>query len=283
MKTHTSIAISALAGMLQFSLVAAPKELPLRRSTGIAIYESTTTRAVATEYGVEPAALAFSTTTTYDFYSSPLASPCDLTSHDKGGGRIYVQNLSDSHANDFSVTARMQFYDYDPATGAQALIVDTGASNQKNVDAGKTVNLSLPKVALTADKSIPSGHLLRVAVTIDVITGNPAGFGQLLYDGKRANSSAAFLSEDTNLSLNFVPSVPPTQPNSSLEMLFNGSAKITCSGSPNQSYGIQATTSLASPSWTTIGTNTTGADGLCEFIDNDASHFPARFYRIVVQ
>jgi hypothetical protein len=60
----------------------------------------------------------------------------------------------------------------------------------------------------------------------------------------------------------------------------NGMAQISFAGAPNSSYLIQATTNLAPPvSWTSISTNTSGTNGLFQFIDSDSTNFPMRFYR----
>src|SRR5439155_24201804 len=117
-----------------------------------------------TGYGTNLLGLAFAATTTYDFYSPPLSLPTALTAKDKGGGTVFMNNVSPSHANDFSVTGRMQFYDYDPATGAETLIVDTGVSGAKNVNRVQSVNWGLPNVSLTANTAGAAGHILHVGV-----------------------------------------------------------------------------------------------------------------------
>jgi len=64
-----------------------------------------------------------------------------------------------------------------------------------------------------------------------------------------------------------------------IQMLPDSSAKLTCCGSPGQSYLIQATTNLLTPVWTAISTNTAGSNSLFSFIDLDAKLCPCRFYR----
>jgi hypothetical protein len=274
--------VFAAAALTCATILAAPRELALRSETATSIYAGSASQTIETTYGTNLASLTFSGTATYDFYSPPLALPTALTTLDKGGGKIFMQNVSSSHANDFQVTGEMQFFDYDPANGTQTLIVDTGASPPKDVNAGQVVNWALPNVLLSSNKTVPTGHRLHVAVRLALVSGNPAGFGQLLYNGTRAVTSVAFLSEDNAASWTFgalVSSSQTTTSTTSIKMLVDGSAQITCAGSPNQSYLVQATTSLSSPSWTTIATNTTGADGLFVFVDTDAPNFPARFYR----
>jgi len=278
MKNYSVFAVIGLVGAFHVTVAAAPRELPLRWESGTCIYGASTSQTIETTYGTNLAALTFSQTTTYDFYSPPLASATPLTTANKGGGKIFMQNLSPSHANDFQLTGQMRFYDYDPANGTQTLIVDTGASTFKDVNAGQLVNWALPNVLLPSNKTVPAGHLLHVAVTLGLVSGNPGGFGRLLYNGPKNGSSTAFLSEDNGASWNYAAPITPSQANS-IQMLADGCAKITCAGFPSQSYVVQATTSLSSPTWATIATNTAGLDGLFVFVDMDAPNFPARFYR----
>jgi hypothetical protein len=65
-----------------------------------------------------------------------------------------------------------------------------------------------------------------------------------------------------------------------MTVLGDGTAQIDFAGIPNRTYLIQAATNLTPViSWTTIGTNTAGTNGLFEFIDLDATNFPTRYYR----
>src|SRR3954462_6355571 len=99
----------ALGGTLIFSAAAsaAPRTLPLRLEPGTCIYGASTSQTVETTYGTNLTGLAFSGTTTYHFYTPPLALPTALTSKDKGGGTIFMKNISPSHANDFVVSGGM--------------------------------------------------------------------------------------------------------------------------------------------------------------------------------
>ncbi len=56
----------------------------------------------------------------------------------------------------------------------------------------------------------------------------------------------------------------------------NGPA-IILSGSPNQSYVLQA--SFDMHNWTSLSTNVTDSNGLFTFVDSDATNYPSRFYR----
>ena len=71
-------------------------------------------QAVETVFGTSLAALPFSGTTTYHFYSLPMGEPVPLTTKSKGGGVVFMRNTAGSAANDFKVLGRIQYYDYDP-------------------------------------------------------------------------------------------------------------------------------------------------------------------------
>jgi hypothetical protein len=69
----------------------------------------------------------------------------------------------------------------------------------------------------------------------------------------------------------------------SLQVQPDSSTKITCCGFPGQTYLLQASASMITPSWTTIATNTVGASAVFTFIDLDAKNYPCRFYRTMPQ
>ena len=62
----------------------------------------------------------------------------------------------------------------------------------------------------------------------------------------------------------------------------DGAMVLDCGGAANQTYLLQASPDLQPNSWSTIGTNTTGSNGLMTYIDSDANNFPHRFYRTAI-
>jgi hypothetical protein len=272
-------AILITAGVQSANSLAGTRDLPLRNEPATCVYQASTSQTVENTYGTNLTGLAFSGTATYDFYSPPLASATTLYAGDKGGGTIYMANTSSSHANDFVVAGGIRFYDYDPSCGSHVLLADTGDSAGKNVFRGQSVNWKLPNGSVSADATIPPGHLLHVAVTLTLVSDNPAGFGQLLYNGAQGTSTIAFLTQNNNVVWTFAPPVLPNQCARSICLTDNGCAKVSCAGFPNQTYVIQATSSLSNPNWITIATNTAGADGLFSFVDSDTRDLAARFYR----
>jgi hypothetical protein len=265
-----------LLGAAVGNAVAGPEDLALRCETGACIYHGSTTQTIETSFGTNLAALAFEGTTTYDFYSPPLAAATALTTKDKAAGTIVMENTSTSNADDFTVKGRMQYFDYDPATGAETLIVDTTDSGTQDVQHGEKMNCNLPKVNLAVDHTVPASHLLHIAVTVTLVSGNPGNYGHLLYNGARGSSTAGQLHQNNAARWAFA------QPGTATVLLCKppgGCASLTCSGIPNSTYLIQATTNLAAPTWTTIATATAGSNGLFNFTDPDSTNYPCRFYR----
>jgi hypothetical protein len=230
-------------------------------------------QAVETVFGSNLTGLPFSHTTNYHFYSPPMSEAVALTTSAKGGGVIFMKNTATSGANDFSVLGRMQYFDYDPATGADSLIVDTTDSTQKNVNHGQTVNWAIPNQNLPAAKTLAKGHLLHIALTLTLVSGNPGAFGQLLYNGPSGSSTVALFPQ--NISMTWT-----VQSVLSISKQANRTMLLSCSGTPAEVYTIQAATNLASGNWTTLGITTADATGFCSYIDTDSTNYPCRFYRV---
>ncbi len=256
----------------------------------LAIHNGVTTQAIETSYGTNLLGLPFTGTTTYDFYSTPLMAAVSLPTSDQGKGIVCLQNTSPTSANDFQVTGQMRYYDYNPVTGTDTLIVDTGASSVENVPHGQTANWDMNSVHVPANYTMPAGDLLHVAVTVTVVSGNPGAGAQVLYNGRKGSTTIADITYPA--SGNFGgplvwpvtsgPVAPPTM--LSISVSGDPAAQISCSGTPGATYLIQATTNLGNASsWVTIGTNVAGANGLFTYIDNDATNYPSRFYRATAQ
>jgi hypothetical protein len=159
-------------------------------------------QAIETTFGTNVVAAPFTATTTYDFFSALLLQPTALTTAHKGSGTIFMHNGGRGAGSDFTVTAQARYYDCDPATGVNVLIVDTGASASQNVKHGKTASWSLPKVSLPASRTLAIGHKLHLTLTITRVSGNVAN-GQLLFNGASGTSTTVLLPENNNATWNF--------------------------------------------------------------------------------
>jgi hypothetical protein len=288
-QTNTKAACSALL-VGAFLMLACAREagamstpLVLRwEQNGVHIHNGATSQTIETAFGTNLLGLAFTGTTTYDFYSPPLGASVMLTATNKGGGRICMRNTGTSATNDFSASGRMQFFDYDPATGTETLIADTAASAAKEVKHGQTVKWALGNAPLDGNTTIRAGHMIHIAMTIGLVSGDPGNSAEVLYNGPRGTSTVAFLPRNGSVLLNWalVSGVIPLPTSSAIALLHDGTARITSIGTAGGIYRIQATTSLSAPSWTTIGTNVVGTNGIAVFDDHDAANYPCRFYRL---
>lgn len=360
------VIMTGLCGGLVGTALANQNWLPLRSEPGTCAAAGTAAQTIETQWGNAVATLPFTGTTTYDFYSPALTQAVNMVTSYKGGGVVYMQNTSSSQANNFSVTAEMQFFDYDPGTGAQVLLADTAASAAKNINRGQTVNWALINGPVVTNLTMGVGHLLHVALTITLVSGNPGGFGFLQYNGPANASTVATLPQNisqvldwpfgtlsapVNATITATPSVPAnstgntasvpgpagatytwsitngtitagqgtsqivwtagangpvslqvvvttgcTSTGSASVSVYNsgislpqtiiaivpqpdGSVKLTCGGVWNANYLLQATTTLDSPVWSTLSTNTVGNDGIFTWVDANATNYPQRFYR----
>ncbi len=274
-QTTPGVLLSVLLALAP-NLLAGPTTLALRFES-TCIYNGSTSQTIETTFGTNLASLPFSGTTRYDFFSPALTTPTSLTIGDKASGTIYMANTSTNSADDFTVTGRMVFYDYDPATGADSQLVDTGDSvNQAVKHGNKPIGWPLPKPFLAANKIVPAGHLLHIAATISLVSGNAGNFGQFLYNGAQDSSTSALLPQNNVVAWNFAP--PSIR--LSLAAMSDGCKRLSCAAVPSQSYIVQAATNLAAPIWTSIGSATADGNGSFSFTDTDATNYPCRFYRL---
>lgn len=227
-----------------------------------------------TSFGNQAATLPFAGTTTYDFYSPPLAAPIDLGFHPRAGGTIFMTNSAPSSANDFQVAGRMQFFDHDPASGVDVLIADTKGSSPVNVVHGQTTQWTLTKTDPLSNVTIPAGHLLHLNLTITLKKGSPGGFGYLVYNGPSGSSTVALLPENAVLDWSFSSGAGAVS-------IPGGCVAVTFPGIPGVVYEVQAATNLASPVWVPIASASADVSGWLCWIDPDAKIFPVRFYRTV--
>jgi hypothetical protein len=257
--------------------LAGATDLALRCEPATCTGHGSTTQTIETSFGASVAGLAFTGTTTYDFYSPPLVMATALTTREKAAGTIFMENSGASSADDFVVNGGMQYYDYDPLTGVEVLIVGATNSDNQVVTHGETVNWDMDRARLSAAHIVPVGHLLHIAVTITLVSGSPGSFGQLLYNGPSGSTTVGVLPDNRPAKWTFAK---PGTPVISLCKTPGSCARLNCAAIPNSTYSIQATTNLIAPVWTTIATATAGPNGVCNFTDLDSTNYPCRFYRI---
>src|SRR3984957_16674655 len=150
-----------------------------------------TVQTLDTKFGTNLNTLPFSGTTTYDFFSAPLNSAVSVTSTDRVGGVIYLRNTGKTGVVNFSVTGRMSYYDYDPNTGINVPLADTGASGAIKTHHGEVASWAVPNVTFPANATIPAGHMIHVAMTLELVSSKTAIAGEVLYNGASGQSTAA--------------------------------------------------------------------------------------------
>ncbi len=125
--------------------------------------------------------------------------------------------------------------------------------------------------------------MIHIAMTIELISGNPGEVGRVLYNGTSGASTAGDFPQNRSVKLNWplVSGAIPPPPKAVISLLSDGTAQISSSGgTAGGTYLIQAATNLSlAASWITIGTNVVGTNGGSAFVDRDATNYPCRFYR----
>ena len=133
----------------------------------------------------------------------------------------------------------------------------------------------VPPVAQFTPGSRPS---LNATLTLETAGLTPAGTHPFTIMARHGNSGKSLTTSGTLI----VGNSPRVQvrPTLLIERM-NGETRLICLASPGQVCSIEATTDLASGSWTTIATKTLDAAGFFEVIEADVPNFPIRFYRAV--
>src|SRR2546423_9521757 len=130
----------------------------------------------------------------------------------------------------------MEYFDYDPSSDGESLIVATTESGSAVVKHGKTANWSLPKTFLPADSTVPTGHLLHIALTITLVSGNPEGLGCVVYNDVQGSTTTGLLPQN-NGPATWAFAAPGTT-SISLACQPDGCVQLDCTGLPGKTYLI---------------------------------------------
>ena len=208
-------------------------------SPGTCIHNGSTAQLIETVFGNNPQTLPFTGTATYDFYSPPLTVDIVLTTKDKGSGTVYMENTSTSDTNDFTVTSHLEFLDYDPATGANSLIVEATDASPTGVKHGQLIKWSQATESLVSNKTVPRGHLLHLVLTIALVSGDPGSFGHLVYNGSSGATTVGLLPANDSIIWPFGPlcSAPDATITTSSSVVANTGGNIaSVAATPGGSY-----------------------------------------------
>jgi hypothetical protein len=286
---YSTLLVATFFGMLR-SVHAAPPHpnnmVALRYETnGVQIFNGISSQVIENAFGTNGVGLPFTGSNTYDFYSAPLAAAVTFPNNNKIAGVIYMTNAAPTPANDFSVSGSMLFYDYDPLTGVDTLLVQTAQPPQHPVHHRKLEHwkLNRPPGQPHSAFNIPAGHMLHIAVVIVLRSGDPGSFAQLVINGRAGASTAASFPKTISLPADWPTPLVVVVPSQidSLTFTPDGGAVITGEGDPEATYLIQATSNLGdNSSWATLGSVDADIDGSIEFTDTDAVNHPYRYYRL---
>ena len=220
---------------------AATTSLPLRyESPGVCTGRGITPLTIEGVYGSSIAALPFSGSTNYDFYSRPITAAPALKATDKAAGQLWMANGNST--KDFNVTVRFVFYDYDPASGTEIQIVDTGATKSTAVKHLQAVEINTPNGSLPAAFTPVIGHLLHVRVAV-ALTSGTASSGYVLLNTRSGTpgDSVAMLPAGSAKTWAFAPpssSAPPvvTAQPVGQSVCWGGTASLSLSASNATAY-----------------------------------------------
>lgn len=253
-------------------------------TNGVQTYNGSSSQVIENAFGTDSLGLAFTGSNTFDFYSAPLTASINYPNSDKIGGVIYMTNSAPTPANDFSVSASMLFYDYDPVTGVDTLLAAATHPGSHPVHHSKLERWKIAHgPAPHTPFKIPAGHSLHIVVTLVLQSGDPGFFAQLIFNGRPGASTAASFPKNVSLPVDWPTPLIVEVPSQidSLTFTPDGGAVITGDGDPEATYLIQATSNLGdNSSWTTLGSVDADIDGSIEFTDTDAVNHPFRFYRL---
>jgi len=181
-------------------------------------------------------------------------------------GNLYLSNTSDNtdiyqvNTNTGSATFVGE------ATGYANLMLMNGSQYMYGVSIPSINGADAPPVLVSFDLSSfvdggtnADGSIHQISVTMVGAGGQfPINFN---FSGNVPNPLPVNIPDASTVSITATPDGPA----------------ITLSGSPDQTYVIQA--SLDMHNWTDIITNATDSTGIFSFVDSDATNYPSRFYR----
>jgi hypothetical protein len=197
----------------------------------------------------------------------------------------------------YTITAQVQDDGTPPLSGTNSFNVTVNEVNSPPVLAPipPQTNFSFVTITVTnsaTDPDIPANHLTfslgpnpPAGATIDPATGvftwtlpGPNGSYNLITVTVTDDGSPP-LSDSQTLAVQVIPASAPGI--AAISILNNGDTFLSVTGTPSQTFWIQAAPALASPSaWVSIGTNSTGPTGLSSFEDGPPTNRPGRFYRL---
>jgi hypothetical protein len=163
----TTLALSALLLASPRAVLAATTPLPLRyEPSGTCVYNATSSpEAVEAGFGTSAYNLPLTGSMSFDFYSPPIVTAPTFTAADRCSGKLWITNGGNIT---FNATVKFSFFDYDPHSGAEIPLGESGVSAQAKMNRQTAKKLTTPKGITITNMTPSSGHLLHVRVAVTV-------------------------------------------------------------------------------------------------------------------
>jgi hypothetical protein len=180
----------ALSALFLASLNAATTPLPLRyEPLGTCVYNATSSpEAIEAGFGASAHTLPINGSTSFDFYSPPIVTAPSLTTADRCSGKLWITNAGTVV---FNATIQFSFFDYDPHTGVEILLGQSGVSGKTKINLRTVKKLTTPGGVVITNMMPSVGHLLHVRAAITVYgTANNASIVFNAPSGGKGDSAA---------------------------------------------------------------------------------------------
>jgi hypothetical protein len=250
-----TVALSALLLASPSAVRGATTLLPLRyEPAGTCVYNATSSsESVEAGFGTGAHNLPLTGSTTFNFYSPPIVTAPPLTATDLCSGKLWITNAGSAV---FNATVKFSFFDYDPHSGAEILLGESGVSAQTKIPHRAGKKLTTPKGVVITNMTPSMGHLLHVRVAVTVYgTANNASITFDAPSGGKGDS-AGYLPQQRTAKWAFAASA--TSPDATIT-----APELVTSSSAGNVASVKAV-SGASYTWTITGGVITGGQGTAE-------------------
>jgi len=255
---NASLTIVALAALFVASphvAKAGTTPLPLRyEPAGTCVYNATSSQeAVEAGFGTNAQSLPLNGSTNYDFYSPPIITAPALTTADRSCGKLWITNAGSLA---FNATVKFSFFDYDPHTGTEILLTESGVTAKTKIDHRTAKKLTTPNGRMIKNSTPTFGHLLHVRAAV-VVYGT-ASNASIVFNARSGakGDSAGYLPQQRTAKWVFGASA--TAPDATIT-----APDSVPANSEGNTASVKAITG-ASYIWTITGRLITGGQGTAE-------------------
>jgi len=251
----STIALAALLVTSPQAMHAATTPLPLRyEPAGTCVYNATSSPlAVEAGFGASAYNLPLTGSTSLNFYSPPIVTAPTFTAADRCSGKLWITNAGSVA---FNATIKFSFFDYDPHSGVEILLGESGISAKTKIDHRTAKKLTTPKGVVITNVPPSLGHLLHVRVAVTVY--GTASNASIVFNARSGakGDSAGYLPQQRAAKWVFAASA--TSPDATIT-----APEVVTANSAGNAASVKAI-SGASYTWTITGGVITGGLGTSE-------------------